>query len=378
MYSQDYHEKVKLFRDAVNMKKPSKVPNISNFFTWKINDSTFSYKEALYDFKIMEKVVCDFHKRYDFDAYMDLGTRNPLAVTDAMGGGFYVFDEKLQGINIIDHILMSAEEYPEYAKNPLSFNKLLMKRKWPDLTTKQWSKGMSEFLGFGQYAMKMTKKFALEYSRPTVFNMTGAILTPYEFFNSVGRGIKELSIDCRKNKPQLIEALDSYYNIITDPSIDAALSGDTSMYVTDTYTALLGYSTMSVKQFEEIYWPSLKKFIDKVIAANKTIYIFCESTMLRLTDFFADFPKGHIILHLELDDPGEIRRRLPNVCIAGGMTTDILGRGTPVQCIDFAKKIIDDVGDGFIMSQNKMVSFKNDCNRENLIALNEFLQTYKA
>ncbi|MPW25243.1 hypothetical protein GC105_05505 [Alkalibaculum sp. M08DMB] len=64
-----------------------------------------------------------------------------------------------------------------------------------------------------------------------------------------------------------------------------------------------------MKQFEELYWPYLKNYIDQIVAADKTIYIYCESTMSRLFDYFSDFPKGHIILHLKVDDSYEIRNK---------------------------------------------------------------------
>ena len=376
MYSQEYLDKVQLFKDAVNFEKPKKIPNLSNFFTWKICDSEFTFKEALYDFKIMEKVVSDFHKRYDFDAYMDLGTRNPLASTDALGGGFHKFNEEADSINVVDNILMNASEYKDFARDPIAFNKILFQRKYPNIGATELAKSMSEFLKFGQYAMKMSKKFAEKYNRPTVFDMTAAVLTPYEFFNSAARGIKELSMDVRRHTQDLIEAMDAYYEVFIKDAFDTVLASDSSMYVTDIYTALLGYSMLSEKQFGQVYWPILKKFIDRVIEEDKTIYIFCESTMMRFADYFADLPKGHVVLHLELDDLFEARKRMPNLCLAGGMTTDLLGFSTPEKCVDHAKKLVDGLGTGYIMSQNRMMSFKNDCQRENLLAVNNFLQKY--
>jgi hypothetical protein len=272
---------------------------------------------------------------------------------------------------------MSGDEYLLFAQDPNQFIRLMFKRKYPKLSANELSDSISKYMTFGQYAMKVTKKMSEKYSRPTVFEMMSALLMPIEFFNSVGRGIKGLSIDARKHKSELIEALNAYYDIITQPSIDAALKKDNTDYVTDCYTALLAYSTLSVGQFEELYWPHLKKYLDQVIAANKTIYIYCESTMERFCEYFQDYPKGHIVMHLELDDPIQIRKKLPNVCLAGGMTTDLLGHGTSQQCIDKAKMLIDSLGSGYMMSQNKMMSFKNDCKRENLLALNEFLRNYR-
>jgi hypothetical protein len=162
----------------------------------------------------------------------------------------------------------------------------------------------------------------------------------------------------------------------TYPAIELALNSDTSSFVCDTYTALLAYAILSPKQFERFYWPHLKKIIDLVVEKNKTMFIFCESTMLRFVDFFRDIPAGHVVLHLEEDNIFEIKKLLPNVCVAGGMTTDLLGRGTAAQCVDYSKKLIDELGDGYIFTQNKMMSFRNDCKRENLIAVNDFVRGY--
>lgn len=376
MYSQEYNERVKLFKDAISFNKPKRIPNISNFFTWKICDSEFTFKEALYDYKKMEKLTVDFHKRYDFDAYMDLGTRNPMAVTDVLGSSCYSFDEATDSICVTDKVFMSADEYEIFAENPNAFMRKMFERKYPHISAKELSDSISNFLTFGQYSMKITKKFSEELSRPAVFNMRGAILMPYEFFNSVGRGIKELALDVRRHPEVLISALDAYYSTFTKPAVTAMLEKDSSMYVTDCYTALLGYGMLNPKQFERVYWPHLKQYIDTVVKADKTIYIFCESTMDRLSDFFADVPRGHIILHMELDSLYDVRKKCPKACLAGGMTTDLLGYKTSSECVDEAKRLIDTLGEGFIMSQNKMMSFKNDCKRENLLAVNDFVRNY--
>ena len=55
----------------------------------------------------MEKVVCDFHERYNFDAYTDLGTRNPVRVTNALGGYHYVIDDEKEVINIDDRSILN-------------------------------------------------------------------------------------------------------------------------------------------------------------------------------------------------------------------------------------------------------------------------------
>jgi uroporphyrinogen-III decarboxylase len=67
------------------------------------------------------------------------------------------------------------------------------------------------------------------------------------------------------------------------------------------------------------------------------------------------------------------------VCLCGGMPSDLLARGTKKECIDYAKRLIDELASdgGFIFSQDKMISYPNDCSAENLKAVNEFVQEYR-
>ena len=108
------------------------------------------------------------------------------------------------------------------------------------------------------------------------------------------------------------------------------------------------------------------------------MYIFSENTMLQFYEYFQDVPKGHLIIHVELDDIFEARKKLPNICFAGGMPADLLGYADEQTCIDYAKKLIDEIGrdGGYIFSQNKMMSFRNDCKRENLLAVTNFVHNY--
>ena len=113
-----------------------------------------------------------------------------------------------------------------------------------------------------------------------------------------------------------------------------------------------------------------------VAEAGKTIMIYCENEILRFAEFFQELPKGTAIVHLEMDDIFEARKRFPNLCLAGGFPIDLLGHGTPEQCVDYAKRLIDGMGEGFIMSQTKMACFPGDCRRENLLAVNDFARNY--
>ena len=83
--------------------------------------------------------------------------------------------------------------------------------------------------------------------------------------------------------------------------------------------------------------------------------------------------------HIEQDDPFAFREALPNVCIMGGLTTDLLANGTPEACVAYTKRLCDELGKdgGFILSEGKMLSYRNDAKRENYKAVCDFVNSYR-
>ena len=377
-YSKAYMDRVQLFRDAIDFKHTDKVPHLAQFYTWKIHDSEFSFKEALYDSKKMTKLVCDFVQRYDFDAHADLGTRNPMRLVDAMGeGSCYIFDEKSEGINVVDMVFMEPEDYKLCTQDVDKFFIELFKRKYPHGDALKVLGALQELVNFGRYSTGIKETVAKKYDRPLLFAMNAALLMPIETFNSSGRGIKGISLDMRRHADDMLEALNALFKARTLPQIQGVVKDDTSAFAIDAYTALLAYAVMTPKQFETFYWVHLKQYVDAMKDCGKQLYFYCESSMLRFKDFFADYPKGVICIHPETDSIFDVRAALPDAAVAGGMPTYTLGRSTPEDCVNTAKQAIDTMGEGFIFSQDKMISFKNDCKRENLLAVCDFVKNYK-
>ena len=107
------------------------------------------------------------------------------------------------------------------------------------------------------------------------------------------------------------------------------------------------------------------------------VRIFMEGSISRLTEYFAGYPKGVLTFHLENDDPFEIREKLPNVAIMGGLTTELMANGTPEEVTARARALCDGLGrdGGFILSEGKMVSYRNDARSENIKAVCDFVRS---
>ena len=370
-------ERRELIDNVYDFKHNPRVPIHSGVFTWKILDAGYKLSEAIYNYEVMEKVLVEFYERYQFDVYSDLGTRNPMRVSDALGNSFHYIDDADEAVLIADHNIMERDEYGELAADPDAFywTKAFRRSCKPGITLREFKAACLEFDAMRKFSQRMSDKLYYEYG---AFRSTGVMMRmPFEDIFNTLRGIKESALDVRRCKGELKEALDTLFETDRKPLIDLAVTRDYPETFATLGTTFLGHSLLSPKQFEELYWPYLQYMIDAAIANKKKMFIHCESTMMRFTEFFQDIPKGVLMVLLEQDDIFEMRKRLPNVALAGGMKTSLLGYGTKEECVDYAKKLIDTLGEGYMMSQDKMISFKNDIKRENLLAVNDFVRNYR-
>lgn len=377
MFSEEFQKKVKMFKDASNFIHTPITPNLSNDYTWKVLDSGYPIRKPYYDSKVMEKVVCENHERYRFDAYLDLGTRNHFPQTDALGGGAYTLNVETGGINVTDHPTMTADDYDSFAENPTKWLNIIFQRKFPNITTEQFVKATMAFLQSSGFQKNIEEKFATKYNTPTMVSTSTNVSSPFETFQSSFRGLAGISLDMRRCPDKLDNVIKAYWKAISLGSLQRAVANHEHSYIADVYIGLIAHAIMNAKQFDRFYWPYLKEIFDACVETGSMAYIYVESTVARFADHFADIPVGNAMMHLELDDVFEMRKLLPKMPIVGGLTTDMLGTADAKTCVDRAKYLIDEMGDGFAISQNKMLSFRNDCKRENLIAVNDFVRSYE-
>ena len=90
-----HQHRQELFRDTVHFKKTKRPPLFCNAWTWKYMDEGVKLS-------------------------VGFGTRNPNAVTDALGGGYHKVDDEKKVVVVLDHTLMETDEYPEFAEVPQS------------------------------------------------------------------------------------------------------------------------------------------------------------------------------------------------------------------------------------------------------------------
>lgn len=380
-------QRVQLFRDAANFKKTERIPQFSSAVTWKIFDAGHTLDEAMTDFDVMEECVRHYLDTYNADAMLDIGIRNQFNVTEAFGeGGYYYYTPDVVGIK--DHAHCTLDTLEEYIENPEKYiwEKVLPEKygeEWNKKTLDVWKKTFKEYMAYTKYILHMNS-VVKEYGIPSMAPnnpMKGAIEFGIEALEANLLGIKQLSIAMRRGPDKLDSFISRWDAEHIDPIIEKIKAGDGPdyKYCFDASIMMLAHNIMNTKQFERFYWPSLKKLLDAYAEKGMNVRIFCEGSMERILDYFKDYPKGVLTFHLEQDDPFTVREKLPNVCIMGGMTTELLANGTPEECVAYAKRLCDELGrdGGYIYSENKMLSYRNDAKSENMAAVSEFIKNYR-
>ena len=291
-------------------------------------------------------------------------------------------------VGIRDHAHCTIDTLMQYLDDPEKYAwEVILPKKygedWAGKTTAVWKNTFSEYMRYVKFVLHMSSVMG-KYGIPSLSPnnpMKGAIVFGVEECMSNLLGIQQLSVAMRRNPDELDAFVKRWNDERIKPVIEKikAGKGPDLKYCFDSSILMLAHTIMNKKQFERFYWPYLKELLDAYAEKKMNIRIFTEGAILRFAEYFKDYPKGVLTFHLEQDDPFEFREALPNVAIMGGMTTDLLSAATPEECVNYAKRLCDELGKegGFIFSENKMLSYRNDAKSENMLAVSKFVNDYR-
>lgn len=375
-----FKERIDLYKKAVKFEKTDRIPTFSNYWTYMILDAGYKLSEGIYDLAKLENAVLRFADKYQFDGYNYTGNRNPFEVTEAFDGNKYLIDDEREVMNIKDAYLMEVDEFEEYMQAPRKFIwEKAVPRKCPGaLAEDRWERfdqAVAAMRRFNEFNGRVAQRMREEQQVPST-NGTFSFI-PFELFFNYFRGIKNSAVDLRRRYDRISAACKASEAIAGIPRIYSRLEGEQpDIFLHNGGFCFLGHSIMTQKQFEEFYWPYLKHAADICAGNGKTLHLFSEASIGRF-DCMADIPKGVLDLQPEQDDVFELRKKFPQIALNGGMLSTVLGNGTKEECLDLAKKLVEELGPGFIMGQDKMMSFRNDAKPENILAVQKFCAEYK-
>ena len=107
-------------------------------------------------------------------------------------------------------------------------------------------------------------------------------------------------------------------------------------------------STFSLKIFEEIAFPMIKKLVAALSKENVITILHCDGDWTPNLEYLTELPKGTCIL--DLDNSTDIFKAKEilgdRMCIAGNLHEPLFAFSTPQKVEEYCKKLIDIVGEG--------------------------------
>lgn len=393
-------------KTTIELKQPDRVPFVPVFGNVYCLEYGVSIKDAMLDNRNLLPAVdmllaeCNPDLVYTPDFF-------PLEVMELLQSNTHSWPGKTSeyGDNfpyqVKDATFLEEDEYGDFLKDPSAF---LMKR----VLTKKYDalSGLAAFdaysltgstvMGFGQFAnpqlqkalkamMTAGEKMGQFFEGMQAVDMHciqkgypiwgNAIMSnPFDDFADNIRGLLNSVMDLKTDPDLLYEAVQRY----ADVTIPAGVENAKRMHADYVFIPLhIGVDEfMSPEDYNDYYWPPMKRLIEALVKEGITPMIFCEGNYYTRLETLRDVPRGKVVYFFEKQDMRKAKEILGNTaCIAGNLDTNLLSYGTKETIEEEVKRLLDICapGGGYLMSNS--ISLDN-CKRENLIAWREAVEKY--
>ena len=384
-----FKERYERVLTTISLKEPDRVPITLGTMFYPTVQMGMSKKEAMYDLEKSARAFINVLTPLNLDLLPPLLSIWPGRMFDILGVKFFKWPGAADEIQRLDDNLpfqfvegeyMKAEEYDEYFSDPTGFAlRKLIPRQCTNL------QGFSEFpesadlaSGLGVLfnlpvfnAMPNTKKMrdslqeASEYFLKyiSIFNkyekdakklgfplgQAGIALAPFDVVSDLLRGMRGSMLDMYRRPEDLKKLVEMFVESQIKGALQLAqLSPKSKIIFIPLHRGADGF--MSNEQFEEFYWPTLKRIMEGFIKHNLIPGLFLEGGYNQRLEYLAEFAKKHkgqVLYMFDRTDIIKAKEILGDyACIRGNVPASLLITGTPQQVEDYVKKCIEGCAEG--------------------------------
>ncbi|MDR1318236.1 MAG: hypothetical protein LBJ90_01310 [Treponema sp.] len=238
---------------------------------------------------------------------------------------------------------MRAEEYDEFIAAPCG---VILEKFLPRVCTAlegdPVNRGLTLAAAFGDYCNQERAQALIceglnrKYGYCAGFITNQRILAPFDFLADQLRGFKSITMDIRRVPDKIKAALE----VITPLMIKMASPAVRRPGLISLIPLHLA-PFINMKQFEELYWPSLEKTVVELDRRGVACMLQVEQDCTRYAEYFARLPASTLFM-IESGDPARFTETLGKDHVFGGFydPTITLTRGTE-ECIDEAKRLLE-------------------------------------
>jgi len=378
-----FQERMARLNTTIALGEPDRVPICFGSETWIASYSGITIQEMVYDYQKLigaaEKVIQDFA----WDAHWPPLGIWPAPVFNAVGQTQYLMAgsdlDPSSTYQWPDRSPMSAEDYPKFIADPMRFifDEMMPKRSlelakpYPRNTVALAKGGIA----FGMYLTQLGAAFGRWVEQYGVAPLLGGISDPaMDFLSDHYRGFQGIMMDIKRHPDEVVAACEAMYPLTLRMAM-ASFGGPPAPFPL-VFLPLHVPTYLRPVDFEKFYWPTFSRLINDLASNGYKCLLFLEGDWEPHFPFLAQLPKGHVVGLMERKIVEAKKAIGDTICLMGGLDVDLLGYGTPEECVAETKRVIEACapGGGFILSGGKALLSPNDAKPENLMAITKFVK----
>ncbi|OGO32730.1 MAG: hypothetical protein A2Z29_07930 [Chloroflexi bacterium RBG_16_56_11] len=380
-----FKERVTRFTRAIKMEEPDRVPVMLPTGNYPAYWAGADFHTLMYDYVTMRRIWIKYLEEFgDMDTFNGPALVPSGRIAEALDSRL----QKLPGLGLpqdatmnqfVEGEYMAADEYDRLIADPSDYHirvmsprttglfesfaklpplRMLQGAFWvaaladPDLRqTFQILMDLADEHRRHQQANMEINAYIRSRGFPSLFGggpMAGA---PFDHFADTLRGTRGIAMDMFRQPRKLHEAMEFWADLMISSTIKnfPMTAGPVCMMPLhkgdDTF--------MSDKQFEEFYWPTLRKIFMAMIEEGLVPMPFAEGKYNNRLKQIADTPKSGVVWYFDQTDMAAAKKILGNTsCIVGNVPTSVVKTATPRQVREYCRKLIADCapGGGYILA----------------------------
>lgn len=352
----------------------------------------FTCQEITHDYNKAFEAVIRCCRDFEWDAVVPNMVYVWTGLTEAIGLRYY----GVPGIHVGPDVgfqyrepseaaaFMKREEYDELIEDPVRFlYETWLPRVSAEVSAKGQPSSYRNNLSFVKGGMAMLDYFhafgpQVERMRRecgTPSSICGMLKAPLDILADKLRGYVALAFDLLEIPEKVLQACEA---LMPHLAYLALTGADPSRTVPIPIWMHRGCTPfISRRQFETIYWPTLRPIFDALWAQGTQVLMYAEGKWDAHLERFAELPAGSMIFHVDRTDPQAAHRILGGkFCLSGGVPNALLAFGSADDVKAQCRRLIETIGadGGYIMDASAII--QNDATIENLRAMTDATLEY--
>ena len=397
-----YRERVQLFRDAIALKKPARVPIAPWIGLFPMRYAGFTGHDAYYDYDKLGQAWDKYHIDFQPDA---------LAMTLAMVPGklFEILDYKMYewpghgteedtSYQYKEREWMHDDEYDLLLQDPSNYwQRYYLPRVFGAM--EPWSmlspftdycempfaapmfvpfalppvkEMLNKMMAAGDAAMEWLQAFiAIDGKQITTLgipSMAGsATKAPYDILGDTMRGTRGVMLDKFRRPDMVKAAMERIVPLAIDYAVRSADVNKHPLVFIPIHKGADGF--LSDADYREFYWPSFKAVLLGLINEGLVPLVFAEGGYNERLEAIADpeIPEGRMIWMFDDTDMARAKKLVgARQCIGGNVPGSMLAMGTPEQVDAYVKDLLGKtatdggflLGTGIVLDEADPACFK--------------------